>query len=236
VHLADEPASNGPDGFPFLFGDTREMTAADPVFLGDGAGCRPFDHQIAIHEAGHTVASYMLLSVAGSTIEYVGGHFGRTWANDIDIEAGAETVESICSQLAPLMAGALADELEQAHCHCIEYLAGTIAEELFCGELLPNTQHDLDAARAVAGLIVREIADIDSYIDLARTETRALLSTHTASVLAIAHALVEHRTIGGDMIERIIREFEHKPRLAEQVLYEGDNAPTELRCQLNKRI
>jgi hypothetical protein len=202
VHLADEPASNGPDSFPFLFGDTREMTAADSV-SDDRVGRSPFDRQLGIHEASHVVCSYMLLSVEGSTIEFVDGHHGRTWANETDIEAGTETVQSICSQLAPLMPGALDSQLEEAHAHVCAWLAGIEGEALFCdGEQLPNTGHDLDAARAVAGLITREV---DAYITFAKAETRALLSTHAASVLGIADALIRRRTINGDMIDRIIR-------------------------------
>jgi ATP-dependent Zn protease len=104
------------------------------------------------------------------------------------------------------MPGALDSELEQAHSHVVGWLAGIEAERLFCDELLARNGHDTAAARAVAGLITREVSDIDSYIDRARTETRALLIDQTTAVLAVADALVEHRTISGDMIDRIIRE------------------------------
>jgi hypothetical protein len=183
-------------------------------------GQRSFDYQIAIHEAGHVIAGYMLLSVAGSTIEFVDGHHGLTWSNDAALEPGTDTVESICAALVPLMPGVLDTELEQAHSHVIEFLAGITAEELFCSEPpLANTAHDILAARSVAALIVRPSlaiitsdtqntaareSDIDRYIDLARDETLALLLTHTASVLAVAGALVEHRTIDGEQIDSII--------------------------------
>jgi hypothetical protein len=85
VHLADEPASNGPDGFPFLFGNTREMTV-DPVVPLCGKVGRPFEHRVAIHEAGHVIAGYMLLSVIGATIEFVGGHHGRVWADEAALD------------------------------------------------------------------------------------------------------------------------------------------------------
>jgi hypothetical protein len=170
-------------------------------------GLHSFDHRIAVHEAGHVVAGYTLLSVAGATIEFVDGHYGRVWSDDAALEPDTESVESICAQLAPLMVGALHSEIEQAHCHCIEFLAGVVAEELFCSEPpLARTGHDIQAARAIAALITREISDIDSYIDRARSETRALLIDQAAAVLAVANALVMHRTISGDMIDRIIRE------------------------------
>jgi hypothetical protein len=204
----DELAGNGPgDGYSFsVSGNSREMTAGNLVFLADKVSRRHFDFCIAIHESGHVIASYILISCVGSSIEYIDGHFGLTWSDDGALEWDAESVESICAALKPLMPGALDSELEEAHNHVIGWLAGIEAERLFCDDLLAHTGHDIQAARAVAALIVREVSDIDSYIDRARTETRALLTAHAASVLAIAAALVEHRTISGDMIDRIIRE------------------------------
>jgi hypothetical protein len=165
--------------------------------------------QIAVHESGHVIASFVLLTVAGSTIEFVNGHHGLTWSDAVDLEPGANTVESLCAALKPLMPGAIDTEMEQAHCHVIEWLAGVEAETLFCDELLPNTEHDLRAARAVAELIVRDVSgDVDSYISFARTETRAMLSAYAGAVIAIADALVEHRTLNRFEIESIIKEVQ----------------------------
>jgi hypothetical protein len=177
---------------------TREMAADRKVG-------RHFDYRTSVHEAGHCVAGVLLdMSIEGCSIEFIDGHHGRTWSNGADLEPAA-SVESICSGLKPLMAGALVDELYQAHCHCIEYLAGVTAEELFCGgELLPNTGHDLQSARAVAGLITREVTDVDAYIEFARTETRALLTAHATKVLAVAAALVERGTLNRSEIYRLI--------------------------------
>jgi len=201
----DEPVGNGPV-FTFSVRDSRELMAVDPVVLGDRIGRRHFDRKISIHEAGHAVASFILLTCAGATIEYVDGHYGRVWSNDAALEPDSESVESICAALAPLMPGALDSELEQAHCHCIEYLAGITAEELFCSEPpLANTTHDIDAARAVAALIVGEISHVDAYIKFTARETRALLIAHAAKVLAVASALVEHRTINRAQIASIMK-------------------------------
>src|SRR5665647_1419324 len=136
------------------------------------------DFQIAVHEAGHTIASFVLLTVTGTTVEFVNGHHGLTWSDAVDLEPGTDSVESLCAKLKPLMPGVIDTELEQAHSHIIAWLAGIEAEELFCNELLPYTEHDLRAARAVAELIVRDVSDVDSYINFARTETRAMLSAY----------------------------------------------------------
>src|ERR1019366_10560460 len=129
---------------------------------------RGSDFQIAIHEAGHVIAGFVLLTVGGATIEYVDGYFGRTWSDAVDLEPGGASVENLCAALKPLMPGAIDVEMEQAHCLVVAWLAGVAAEELFCNELLPNTEHDLAAARAVAALIVRDVSDVDSYISFAR--------------------------------------------------------------------
>ena len=162
---------------------------------------------MAYHESGHATVSRLLgLPVAGATIEFVNGHHGCTWSNESDLEPGAETVADICAALKPLMPGMIDTELEQAHSHVVAWLAGVEAEELFCNELLPNTGHDLRAARAVAELIVRDVSDVAAYINFARTETRALLTKFAGAVIAIASALVEHRTINRFQIESIVKE------------------------------
>ena len=167
---------------------------------------RGSDFQIAVHEAGHVVAGHMLLTVGGATIEFVGGYFGRTWSDAVDLEPGANSVENLCAALKPLMPGAIDVEMEQAHCLVVAWLAGVEAETLFCDELLANTEHDLRAARAVASLIVPDVS-LDDYINFARTETRAMLSTYAGGVIAIADALVEHRTLNRFQIAAIIKDF-----------------------------
>ena len=204
---SDEDVLSG--GAPVGILDDRQTAAsAGGVSREAGITRRTFERRISVHEAGHVIAGYMLLTVAGSTIEFVSGHHGLTWSDAVDLEPGANTVESLCAALKPLMPGAIDTEMEQAHCHVIEWLAGVEAEKLFCdASLLPNTEHDLRAARAVAELIVRDVSDVAAYINFARTETRAMLSTYAGGVIAIADALVEHRTLNRFQIAAIIKDF-----------------------------
>jgi hypothetical protein len=162
------PADDEPAEITGCVGESFETDERGGMAAIDSVDRRRFDRQVAIHESGHVVASYMLLSVAGSSIEFIAGHHGLTWSDDADLDPGTTSIQTICSELKPLMAGALADEVEQAHCHCIEYLAGITAEKLFCdGELLPNTGHDLEAATAIAELICRSPSSIDAYLAFA---------------------------------------------------------------------
>jgi hypothetical protein len=194
----------------FSAGDTREMTAADPVLLGAGVGRRHFDAMVGIHEAGHVVVGRVLgQAVSGSTIEYINGHYGCTWS-DSDLRPCADTVAGICAELTPLLPGigddrsGIAVELLRAHNHILELLAGVEAERLFVGTMLPGTAHDLEEAIAIAALICRSPSSIDAYLAFARAEVVALLTDHRAVVLAVADALVERRILIGTEIDGII--------------------------------
>ena len=187
----------------------RDVAAAAGGVLEAGIARRSF--QTGIHEASHATVSRLLgLPVVGATIEFFDGHFGATWADDAGLLAGGETVENICRQLAPLLSdtGSRADiaiELLYAGDQVISLLAGPIAEELFCAERLPGSEHDEAEATCIARLICRSPASIDAYLEFARVEVVALLSDHRAVVLAVADALVKHRTINGEQIDGIIR-------------------------------
>ena len=169
------------------------------------------DFQIAVHESGHATVSRLLgLPVSGATIEFFDGHFGATWADDAGLLAGGETVENICRQLAPLLSdtGSRADiaiELLHAGDQVISLLAGPIAEELFCAERLPGSEHDEAEATCIARLICRSPASIAAYLEFCRTEVAALLADHRAVVLAIADGLIRHRTLNGEQITTIAK-------------------------------
>jgi hypothetical protein len=209
----DAPRRSGGDPVLLLFSG-RGATAAGGDFISRRS---QIDYRIAIHESGHTVVGRLLgQPVAGSTINFTGGHHGCTWADDAALQPGAETVADICRQLTPLMPGIgddradIAVELERAGCHVIELLAGPLADEMFCAARLPGTEHDEAEARAIAALIVRSPHSIESYIAFALAETRALLSDHRGVVLAVAEGLIQHRTLIGEEIDRIIRRELHQ--------------------------
>jgi hypothetical protein len=164
-----------------------------------------FDYRVAIHESGHvTVGRALGMPVCGATINFFDGHFGRTWSDASDLQDGAETVESICARLAPLMPEAIAAERLQLHHSVMELLGGAEAERLFSDTMLPNTTHDLQEATCIARLIVRSPSSVDAYLASARAEVVALLIEHTAAVFAVADALIERRALTGEQIDRAI--------------------------------
>jgi hypothetical protein len=171
-----------------------------------------FDRQISVHEAGHTVASRLLnLPLAGSTIELINGHHGSTWASDAALQPGAESVADLVGQLSTLMPcigedrDGIAVELQRSGDQVIALLAGVEAEKLFTTEPLPGTGHDLEEARAIAGLICRSPRSVDAYIGFCRCEATALLLDHRDVVIAVADELIKYRTLDGSEIDDVIR-------------------------------
>jgi hypothetical protein len=72
--------------------------------------------------------------------------------------------------------GRYLQQSQATHTHGSFSTVGTTLR--FASDLARKNETTRRIARAVAGLIVREVSDIDSYIDLARYETRTLLTTH----------------------------------------------------------
>ena len=85
-------------------------------------------------------------------------------------------------------------------------LAGIGAERLIVGTTLPNTEHDLIEAEALASLVVRSRSPdaIRAFVDFARVEAAALLDDHVGILLVVAGELLKHRTLDGRMIDVII--------------------------------
>ena len=203
-----------PGGAPVGILDDRQTAAsAGGVSREAGITRRTFERRISFHEAGHSaLAKITGQPLVASSIEFTNGHYGCTWGNASDLLPSTETVESICGQLMPLMAGfgddrsSIAGELLRAHHHVLELLAGVEAERLFSdGTMLLNTEHDEAEARAAAGLICRSPASIATYLEFCRTEVAALLADHRAVVLAIADGLIRHRTLNGEQIATIAK-------------------------------
>jgi ATP-dependent Zn protease len=69
---------------------------------------------------------------------------------------------------------------------------------------MAGTGHDIDEAASIARLMCRSPASVNTHIEFAKTEARALLANRAAAVLAVANALAERRTLSGTEIDRIV--------------------------------
>jgi hypothetical protein len=205
------PGGEAPAGSSAVFIPFRPGASAAAGGRDNSSSTAGFLRSVAYHEAGHTTVSRVLgLPVAGATINYIHGHHGLTRATDTD--AGTETVADLCAALVPLMPPLFDDradiavELLRAHGQVVSLLAGPICEQLFIGEVLPNTGHDLEEAKSIAALICRSPRSVDAFIEFARCEARGLLADHADVVQRVAAALLERRTILAAEIDAIIAD------------------------------
>jgi hypothetical protein len=82
---------------------------------------------------------------------------------------------------------------------------GTAAETLLHPDCEPWIAHsDIRQARALASLICSSKSAIDAYLMFALTEAKALIIRHRAAVLAIANALMIHKTLDAVEIHQVI--------------------------------
>ena len=173
------------------------------------------DYRIAIHEAGHvTVGRALGQLIGGTTIEPGENYSGATWGINSDPSSFFSSEETIatCAALSSLMPAFgeprddVAVELVQTHGRVIELLAGTESERQLYPAPPLNAPHDIAEARANASLICCSPAAVEAFIAYARVEAAELIRVHRPAVLAIANALVAHRTLNGVQIDAIIAD------------------------------
>jgi hypothetical protein len=70
-------------------------------------------------------------------------------------------------------------------------------------------------ARSLASIICTSEASIDAFLQLGLAEAKSLIGQHRAAVLAIAEALMIHRTLDGAMIDTIISRAPERARRAD---------------------
>jgi hypothetical protein len=175
------------------------------------------DFRIALHEGGHILCGkYFGFPVEAATIvaDPINGFGGMVSGNkDRTSLLAPDRVVDLCVKIQPLMPqiGESRTDVAEFHAHAhyriVELLGGTEAERLFHTDDPPlQAAHDLQQAEAFAALICSP-ASIAAFIEFARIEARAILTDHRHVVFALAHALVEHRTLeGSDRIDQIIAD------------------------------
>jgi hypothetical protein len=83
---------------------------------------------------------------------------------------------------------------------------------------------DIRQARTLASLICSSDSAIDAYLLFGLAEAKALIVQHRVAVLAIAKALMVHRTLDSIMIDDIIRSAPEHARRADWSVVERSAA------------
>jgi hypothetical protein len=109
-----------------------------------------------------------------------------------------------------------AEIFSHIHVRVVDLMAGTVGEMLLHPECLPWVAHsDIRQARALASLICSSEEAITAYLEFGRKEAGALITQHRAAVLAIAKALMIHRTLDAVAIDTVIAAAPERARRAD---------------------
>jgi hypothetical protein len=109
-----------------------------------------------------------------------------------------------------------AEIFAHVHVRVVDLCAGTAAEILLCRDCEPWVSHsDIRQARALASLICSLESAIEAYLIFALAEAKALIIRHRDAVLAVARALMIHRTLDAVMIHEIIALAPERARRAD---------------------
>jgi hypothetical protein len=189
-----------------------------------GAARSSTDWRVAIHEAGHVVVGRVLgQEVGGCTIIEGPDYGGLTWGPQNSARlSSVDDNPDLCSKIGALMpkAGESRGTASEIYAHVFvritDLRAGTAAESLLYLDAEPWVAHsDIAQARSLAGIFCTSESSIDAFLQLGLEEAKALISQHRAAVLAIAEALIVHRTLDGAMIDSIIAAAPERARRAD---------------------
>jgi hypothetical protein len=193
------------------------------------------DERIAAHEAAHCLSGLVLFgpgSLGGATIVPSEKFGGRTWGPTSSAEFGSMEHEDVpvdlCEAMRRLMPadGEPIVSVSEIHAHvrgrCVDLLSGSEGERAFCDDGPPwFAESDLAQARNLASIICSPSA-IDLYLDFCRAESASLVAKHSASIRAVAAALIEHRTLTGDQIVAVVAESVAREAMAEEQARRAD--------------
>lgn len=201
---------------PNLAKQGRELPLAEGT--PPAARSHETDWRIAVHESGHCIASrFYGLKLGGVTIVETGPYAGLAWGAgfkdgssfDKNFDQTISVIES-ARPLWPKMGephSEVADFVAHARNRIVELLAGSAAEQVLCPDNRPllGAARDKRQAREFAELLCQPEA-VDAYLQYARTEAETIIAKMAHVVLALANALVEHRTMNGEKIDEVIAD------------------------------
>jgi hypothetical protein len=205
-----------------------------------GAGRSELDDwRIALHEAGHVVVGRALGEEVGGVTIVPGPDFGGlTWGpkGNSSRLSSLDEKPDICAKITALMPAFgeprvnAAEIFTYCHVRVVDLCAGTAAETILHPACAPWIAHsDIREARKIASMICTSEAAIDAYLGFGLVEAKALIEQHRAAVLAIAEALMVHRTLDAEQIDTIIATAPELARRADWALVEGNAAASAAR-------
>jgi hypothetical protein len=183
------------------------------------------DWRVALHEAGHVVVGRCLgMEVGGVTINEGPDFGGLTWGPQGNTARLSSVKEepSLCEKIVALMPKAgecrstAADIFTHVFSRVTDLRAGTASESVLYPDAEPWPAHsDIAQARSLASIICTSEFSIDAFLQLGLAEAKSLIEQHRPAVLAIAEALIIHRTLDGAMIDTIISRAPERARRAD---------------------
>jgi ATP-dependent Zn protease len=183
------------------------------------------DWRVSLHEAGHVVVGRALgTEVGGVTIIPTDSSSGLTWGPKGNTArlSSVEEVPDLCEQIGVLMPkpGECRDDVSEIYAHVFNRVtdlrAGTAAESLLYPDAEPWVAHsDIRQARKLASIICTSEPSIDAFVLVGLEEAKSLILQHRAAVLAVAEALIIHRTLDASMIDGIIASAPERARRAD---------------------
>jgi hypothetical protein len=189
--------------------------------------------RISVHEAGHVVcARYFDLPVGGSTIVASGRTGGLTWGASEQLDRAAfdesavhgvdDDILETARALRPMIGESFTPAAEwhqRCRVRCIGALAAEEAERILLPDHLPiGGVGDQLQARQFATMFCTSPNSVNSFLEVCRVEAAEIVGASRHIVLALAYALVEHRTLDGGQIDDIIAQAVVERTMADEKL------------------
>jgi hypothetical protein len=192
-----------------------------PIGAASGADGREAcdrDQRIATHEASHCLSGLVLFgpgSIGGSTIVATEKFGGLTWGPTNSAEFGS--MDDVPVDLCEAMRAMLPHDGEpivggseihaQVRGRCVDLLSGAEGERLLCTDGPPwLAESDVIQAKRLASIVCSSAETAELFLAFCRAEAASLVAKHSASIRAVAAALIEHRTLSGDQIVAVVAE------------------------------
>jgi hypothetical protein len=205
--------------------------------------CEEDDWRVAIHEGTHCLSGLVLFgpgNLGGSTIVPSAKFGGLTWGPTNSAEFGStdDVPVDLCEKMRAMMPedGEPIVGVGEIHAHvrgrCVDLLSGSEGERVLCTDGPPwHAESDLTQARNLASIICSSSEAIELYLDFCRAEAASLVAKHSASIRAVAAALIEHRTLtGSEIVAVVVESVGRKAMAAERARRLDWRARTESAC------